>query len=361
MQTLYRYRPLSDFLYKELFYQELYFASYQELNDPLDLSARIEFTPKSENSIGYLIWFIFKTTLSLSENPTPQEIANNRLLIQFNENQDARTRFKKEVFQQIMTSKKVVDFVTYEQLEKSISKVLKQLEIKVEINYQQLKNKLSDLANKFLKNSHVTCFSETNDNLLMWSHYASKHMGICMEFSLEHHGFFPYEMKGSRKADPTQYRQQMSKHNVQHYTFWEQIKKVTYQADQPFVNFFEFSQVFENEFDCDLIGLSKGRWHGYAEELEKLFARKTSPWHYENEWRAVSINFENKQHPEERIRYYPIECLSSIFFGLKTPEHVKERIYNIYKQKNANISFFDGIISEGNNLEFTEWVSKDEY
>jgi hypothetical protein len=30
---IYKYRPLSDFLFKELFYNEIYFASYPELND----------------------------------------------------------------------------------------------------------------------------------------------------------------------------------------------------------------------------------------------------------------------------------------------------------------------------------------
>ena len=42
---LYKYRPLSEFLFKELRYSELYFASYVELNDPLDLSVRINFKP----------------------------------------------------------------------------------------------------------------------------------------------------------------------------------------------------------------------------------------------------------------------------------------------------------------------------
>ena len=30
----------------------------------------------------------------------------------------------------------------------------------------------------------VTCFSESNDSLLMWSHYAQNHQGICVEYEL---------------------------------------------------------------------------------------------------------------------------------------------------------------------------------
>lgn len=31
--------------------------------------------------------------------------------------------------------------------------------------------------------TRVTCFSLVNDSLLMWSHYADKHKGVCLEFS----------------------------------------------------------------------------------------------------------------------------------------------------------------------------------
>jgi hypothetical protein len=41
MNKLYKYRPLSEFLFKELLYQVLYFASYNERNGSLSLSARI--------------------------------------------------------------------------------------------------------------------------------------------------------------------------------------------------------------------------------------------------------------------------------------------------------------------------------
>ncbi|MDI6402869.1 hypothetical protein QLX67_12755, partial [Balneolaceae bacterium ANBcel3] len=67
MKTLFKYRPLSEFLFKELYYQELYFASYFELNDPLDLSARIEFSCEKSEQVEYLIYFLFKTTLSLTD------------------------------------------------------------------------------------------------------------------------------------------------------------------------------------------------------------------------------------------------------------------------------------------------------
>ncbi len=50
INKVYKDRPLSELLFKELKYNELYFASYLELNDPLDLSAKINFKPANENT-----------------------------------------------------------------------------------------------------------------------------------------------------------------------------------------------------------------------------------------------------------------------------------------------------------------------
>ncbi|WP_148242872.1 DUF2971 domain-containing protein [Enterobacter asburiae] len=57
--------------------------------------------------------------------------------------------------------------------------------------------------NFFEENFRVYCLSPKNDNLLMWSHYADKHHGICLEFEtnnivfgsawmVEYHDEYPY-------------------------------------------------------------------------------------------------------------------------------------------------------------------------
>jgi len=47
-----------------------------------------------------------------------------------------------------------------------------------------------DLRRQLLVNTKITCFSEENDNMLMWSHYTRNknhedHTGICVEFQVE--------------------------------------------------------------------------------------------------------------------------------------------------------------------------------
>ena len=46
----------------------------------------------------------------------------------------------------------------------------------------QARSTLQELAANFLEKRGVTCFSETNENLLMWSHYAASGTGMCLQF-----------------------------------------------------------------------------------------------------------------------------------------------------------------------------------
>ena len=60
---LFRYRPLSEFLFKELLYNELYLASPTELNDPCDLNGQLNFFAEGETEIKALVRFLFKQAL----------------------------------------------------------------------------------------------------------------------------------------------------------------------------------------------------------------------------------------------------------------------------------------------------------
>lgn len=353
MTILYKYRPLTDFLFKELYYQELYFASYSELNDPLDLSARIEFTAKELRQIDTLLWFLFKTTIILDEDQlNDAKRLNNKKLIEFNRNDKERGIYQSLLFNKLSQLKQ--EFISIDDLEMVLVSTANN--IPFELDLGSFKSELKRLANKFLENSHATCFSEKNNDFLMWSHYASKHSGICLEFTLENTGLFPYKKTARRGYNKEEYLQRISNWTIDETIFWERIKKVRYQDKQPHINFFDFSPVFINEHDCDLIGLSKSWTHQFAYELEAVFSTKTSPWAYENEWRAIKINFGDKKQPEERINHYPVECLTGIYFGIRTPEDVKKRIYKILKGEHAkHINYFTCVPTSGRDLAFEAW------
>jgi hypothetical protein len=355
MKKLYRYRPLSEFLYKELYYQELYFASYPELNDPLDLSARIDFSPRDGHGLGVLIWFLFKATLKVDlKGISKIDVLNNQKLVSFSNDKARVTAFEALICYQLNNLSQKQSFISVA----DITQIVSQASIGLDFIFDlaEFNTQLKRLTKKFLENSCVACFSETNNNSLMWSHYASKHAGVCLEFTLEHANKFPYKMAHRRGANSAKYRQTISNWNVKETIFWERIRKVTYQVEQPSINFFEFSPVFANEHDADLLGLSKSWTHGYAWELEIAFSTKTAHWAYENEWRAISIKFGEEECPEERLKHYPVECLTAVYFGCKTPDATKKRIHRIFhRELFRDIQYFDCVSISGTQLDFEEW------
>lgn len=355
MKTLFKYRPHSEFLFKELYYQELYFASYFELNDPLDLSARIEFSCEKSEQIEYLIYFLFKTTLSLNDALTEKQKQNNKNLLAFNDNKSKVAEFQQTIFENINELKKEKIRIWDIDIIRIIEAASQKHNLEFQFDLDNFKNELKRITSKFLENSYATCFSESNNDFLMWSHYASKHSGICLEFSLENSRLFPYISKARRNLDYEKYKQRLSEWDLKTHIYWDRIQKVTYENEQPFINFFEFAPVFENEHDCDLIGLSKSWTHHFAHKLEWVFSTKTKPWEYEKEWRAIHINFGNPENPEERIRHYPLESLKAIYFGMRTPDNAKNRIYNIFSRQHKELKYFECKPTNGKDLEFIEW------
>lgn len=355
MTKLYKYRPLTEFLFKELFYQELYFASYSELNDPLDLSARIEFTPKKISQIKNLLWFLFKASLKISTKQISDfDKINNKNLIEFNRNDQLKKSYQSLLFEKLTQLAKEQKFISIDDLESVLISTKDSIPFQFDIPF--FKNDLERLTKKFLENSYTTCFSETNDDFLMWSHYASKHSGICLEFTLENNGLFPYKMTRRRKSNKEKYLEEMSEWNIDEFIFWDKVIKVKYEEKQPHINFFDFSPVFNNEHDCDLIGLSKSWTHQFANQLETVFSTKTLSWAYENEWRAIEINFGDMKEPEERVNHYPIECLTAIYFGTRTPKDVKKRIFKIFeKHHKTGINYFTCELKSGKDLTFENW------
>lgn len=358
---LYKYRPLSDLLFKELHYQEIYFASYSELNDPLDLSATIEFTPESQKHVEQLVYFIIKTTDFFDVNASDKKKVNSFRAIDFYRNIRRRNIFIKNIYNEIVKQKTVNDFISYDIIEDIIKNIAEKSKLGFIIDYNELRNEIYRITDKFLKNSYVSCFSGNNNDFLMWSHYSSKHQGICLEFDTDQNsGLFPYEIITNRNKNHELYLKRMSDWDTKVHMVWDTIKRVIYVDEQPHVNFFDFSPMFFNEGDLDLIHFTKSKWHGFAYELQRIFSTKTKYWAYENEYRAIEININTPINPEQRIRRYPIEVLSGIYFGYRTVESDKIRIYNIFKNRKNSINYYNSILSKDGKLHFTKWVEPDE-
>lgn len=352
MKTIFKYRPLSEFLYKELYYNELYFASYKELNDPLDLSARIDFTPYESRSIEYLIWFLTKTHFVHSDLNSQK---NNLSFYNFTRNIDLKTKFLNLIYANMQNHLKTNKNIWVTDLVQIIELSIKKINYKIEFKPQLIYEKLEHLTTRFLKSSYVSCFSRTNKEYLMWSHYASSHSGICLEFQVDESMMLTFKLTINEKSNEINFQKTINEYSQKIYTFKDKVIEVSYIDEQPYINFYEFAPVFENENDFDLIGLSKSWTHEYANKLKKAFSTKTNSWEYEKEMRAIQISFEEDKTPEERINHYPIEILKAIYFGVNTPENAKSRIFRIFENNAHVIEFYNAKLDGTKQIKFEKY------
>lgn len=117
--------------------------------------------------------------------------------------------------------------------------------------------------------SRVSCFSLKNDIVLMWSHYADKHNGVCLEFD----NTIERPFKNLISDDISE-------------------GEVLYKSDE------RINYISEDRFVA----------------IHKLFFNKSESWSHEKEYRMILTN--NKAELQE---FYP-DFLKAIYFGIKVTD-----------------------------------------
>jgi hypothetical protein len=146
-------------------------------------------------------------------------------------------------------------------------------------------------------NYTVCCFSELRNNILMWSHYANKHKGICLGFKgIEQAGEYYFDMEeGIDTSETTRAK----------------LNTVKYQKGKP-----------------NIINPVKNINH----TDESFYLTKSKSWQYENEYRIlIKFNdFRNPQnHSEKRTFKFKKEILSEVIFGINTDGSDMRKIYDL--------------------------------
>jgi hypothetical protein len=157
-----------------------------------------------------------------------------------------------------------------------------------------LQNKIhEDLAvsssKTFAKNFKLCSFSERNDSIVMWAHYASNHKGFCAEYDLE-------------KIPSRDYRRRL-------------LYPVIY-SDQ----MFDATEFFMKEKEDTSLNIL--RWH-----LAALV--KSRDWDYEKEWRLV---FPYEVCDSERT--YVMGKPKMIYFGKDIPLDGEDQLTEICQRRN---------------------------
>lgn len=161
----------------------------------------------------------------------------------------------------------------------------------------------------------ICSLTKRNDSILMWTHYAKNHQGICIGLNMD----------------------EVRKHPIQG-NLWQSPEEIEVQY-------------------VDILNQDNRKPY-----FEYLYGTKAKEWEYEKEvrllienpsWRfavrpSLKIMFQRIIDPKI-IRYQvklPSECFDSVYFGIYTCKKTIEKITNIVRKINPNIKLYQMAVDE---------------
>ena len=297
----FRYRPFSELSIKELMYSELFLASTEECNDPYDSKGFYEFSANIDYWKNLIRIAISKITGSEIDDILIEKIAEkicNICPITYDEALKLDiTQFCNEVTRDFSFSL-------------AVSLSLKQI---------------FDVYKP--EPSYFACFSKSNNDPLMWSHYASQHHGFCLIFQpidgkLKQHNW--YKRTSINRSTPKGLASNTGCGLPDSFTFQE----VKYQDDvKPLCGFHKLPVgVVGKELEGD------ERIELLQSQSDQLIHKHIS-WKYEQEVRVIispgiswlfGETVELTQH--ERLFHFEPTQLVGIIFGAKMSKKNKDRL-----------------------------------
>ena len=226
---MFRYKSISTFLFDELLNRYIYFCKPLDFNDPLEFYC-------SHAQISAASHKMVETLIASGEVPDQEE----------------HYEFALENFFRLFVAQ------------------------------------INDMRTDLLEKKGVCCFSETDTNNLLWSHYANGHRGVCIEYNLD-------KINGK-------------------------VIKVNY-----------FKEPFEIPF-------KDGKPDG-GELSEVILSTKKIDWEYEREIRLYHAE------PNKRF-YHQRDSIKSITFGLKTSADDAGAIGRAALSNNPNCKFYKIVLPE---------------
>ena len=241
---LYRYRAINKFSISELTEARYYFASPSEFNDPFDCKNVHKFSdlPDSETKI------ILKKYLKTALLGWSQQYKDGYLEYLTNGNEDIRRLNRLHDFEAYISSR--------------------------------------------LEGYGVYCLSKKSDDILMWSHYADSHKGMCLVFDAN---------------------------IISKYFSCQPVK---YKSTYP-----SFKECLDSK--------------KYQINLAPLILTKSKHWKYESEVRLIVEPESINEEAAKRLFKIPSNALVGVIFGCESSYHDKEIIREVLKVKNKKVEFYD--------------------
>jgi Protein of unknown function (DUF2971) len=284
-KKLYKYRAVNDFSIQNLIEDSVWLNKPSQYNDPYEFyeSMNIDLLLKEMNHAKFEeILSSFSHKVNLSESIIKE------------------SKLKDDPFS-------FLGAYILRQGGYSEDKIKMQLEILDKMVKEQMQSNAMDRL-KLMQDSMVVCsFCESPKQLLMWSHYADSHRGICIEYNIE-----SWENDDLRKR-------------------------------------LLFPVMYQNEFYDSTNHILNYIKNGEFNNLYPIIAgsTKSKDWEHEQEWRFL-IQAGDFFAPQN----YRMNCQTRVFLGAKISTENRERVSVICKEK--SIGILESKISVNNHtLEFT--------
>ncbi|MBB1425807.1 DUF2971 domain-containing protein [Shewanella sp. SG44-2] len=312
IMLLYRYRSSTELSFKELLYNELYFASQDELNDPFDGESFYHFPSDKElwmrllnevnNRIKEMFWGdseineyyieILATALSIRTPITYGEIMAGRLISIFD-----------NIVSELENHNAVSEDVAY--FAKEVQRYLSYSSPKL---------------------GYFVSFSSKNNDHLMWGHYGAQHFGYSLIFRT---------IDGTLKQDPSNCINSVGITETYRISVPSSIpfSKVNYSENIDFHNAcWLLPRELVNNLTCVDLNEIKNHW----DKSDSFLCSKHRSWEYEQEYRLIlnggSLSSERLS-PLQRLLHYDFSQLVGVVFGSKMSDSHKMRVKEIIKYK----------------------------
>lgn len=162
---------------------------------------------------------------------------------------------------------------------------------------------------KFKNHAHILSLSRINNNILMWSHYASNHEGVCLCFKAE--------LKD---------------------------EELGFYFDSEFLPLHEVKYKEYFPKPINMLNPDKNEFKSFMDFL----TTKYDDWKYENEYRLIVPNMGQKK---RLTKQYEKKSLEGIIFGLCTSRDNIRQVYEIidenYLKKGHDVNFYASTWVEG--------------
>ena len=290
-KKLYKYQSFNELSLKNLKDQKIYFNSPLNFNDPYESLNPLTYSPLSNNSKAKVLAQISgisnaeSTILKFLENEIDiQDLAQMHEIMLTLNPANAEAILKSNDIEKddyLNPSENLLDNpdllnAIIQGLQQSIFSVFD----------ESVQRVMKNLRKQSSKEYGVSCFSDSSDNMLLWSYYADGHKGFCLEFDTNYDPF--------RKAIKVRYVKESLE--------------------------FPVDKLMNGKIDStDLLTL--------------LFGTKNILWEHEREWRTFHKN-------NAQLYGYETSSLTGIYFGSEMQDSTREILLTVLKAQNPFVKFY---------------------